>query len=173
MRALHLDFQKQTPATRIGYGLIVAGGLAALLAMTTYSAVRDDIERYREEASLRANQTRESSALPRGVGSERGAIDGARAIVAHLASPWESLFRALEEIKEPNVALLALTPDVQKHRIRIYAEARNFDAMLSYYRALERSRALRGVVLVEHEIQHGDPQKPVRFSMTAAWGEGR
>lgn len=173
MRALHLDFQKTTPDSRVGYGLILAGGFAALLAVGAYSMVRDDIDRYREEAALSLNRTRQSSTLPPGVVSERDAITGARAIVAHLASPWETLFRTLEEIKEPNVALLALTPDVQKRRIRIYAEARNFDALLSYYRALERSSSLRDVVLVEHEIQHGDPQRPVRFSMTAAWGEGR
>jgi len=173
MRALELDFQtRQMPAARIGHGLVFVGGLAAVLVLGAQARVSGEIERYRE-AEFEAGQAGAASALPRGVASEREAIDGARAVVAHLAGPWERLFQTLEKIREPDVALLALTPDVQKQKIRIQAEAKHFGAMLSYYRALEQSPGLRDVALVEHEIRHTDPQRPVRFTMTAAWGELR
>jgi len=171
MHTLHLDFHKTKPAARAGYGLAIVGGLAVVLALGAQSIVRAEIERYRD--ALDAGREREVPALPRGVTSERDAMEGARAIVGRLAGPWEILFQELEQISEPNVALLALTPDVQKRQIRIYAEGRSFAAMLSYYRALEQSSNLRGVVLLEHEIQNSDPQRPVRFTMTAAWGEAR
>jgi hypothetical protein len=171
MRALFLDFERNAPGARLGYGLIAIGGLLAALVLGTQLMVYQEIGRYGEIAPT-AVGVRGEPVLPRGVASEAEAIEGARAVVAHLAGPWETLFRALEAIDSPDVALLALTPDMQTHKIRIYAEARSFAAMLSYYSALEQTRAFGEVALVEHEIQQSDPQRPVRFAMTAAWGGG-
>jgi hypothetical protein len=38
---------------------------------------------------------------------------------------------------------------------------------------LSRSDALSGVQLVRHEVKPEDPQKPVSFSVSAKWVEGR
>ena len=54
--------------------------------------------------------------------------------------------------------------------LRIQAEARDFDAMLSYLRVLEQSGSFTQIALVEHEIQDTDPRRPLRFSLAAAWG---
>jgi len=171
MRALSLDFERNAPGARLGYGLIASGGLMAAVVLGTQLLVYQEIGRYGEIAPA-AVGVRGESPLPRGVASEAEAVAGARAVVAHLTGPWETLFKTLEAIDSPDVALLALTPDMQAHKIRIYAEARSFTAMLSYYSALEQTRAFGEVALVDHEIQQSDPQRPVRFSMTAAWGGG-
>ena len=171
MRALFLDFERNAPGARLGYGLIAIGALMVALVLGTQLMVYREIGRYGEVAPT-AGRVRGEWVLPRGVTSEADAIEGARAVVTHLAGPWETLFRTLEAIEAPEVALLALTPDLQTRKIRIYAEARSFTAMLSYYSALEQSRAFGDVALVEHEIQQSDPQRPVRFTMTAAWGDG-
>ena len=171
MRALHLDFERKARRAELGYGLIAAGALLSALVLGAQLMVYKEIDSYGEimPAAVRA---RGESVLPRGVGSEAEAIAGARAVVTHLTGPWETLFRTLEAIEAPEVALLAIAPDTQKNKIRVYAEAKNLAAMLSYYSALEQSRAFDDVVLVEHEIQHNDPQRPVRFSITAEWSEG-
>ena len=169
MRALSLDFERKAANVALGYGLVAIGGLIAALVVGAQAMVYQEIERY----SVPAPDTRRARGervLPRGVVSQAEALTGARAVVGHLAGPGEELFRALEAIQEPDVALLALTPDTQKRVLRIYAEARNFDAMIAYIRALEQSRAFRQVMLVEHEIQSKDPQHPLRFSLAAAWG---
>ena len=171
MRALFLDFEHNAPGAKLGYALISAGGLIATLVLSLQLMVHKEIERY-DETAPRATRAQADWGLPRGVASEAEALTGARAVVTHLAGPWEALFRTLESIEARDVALLALTPDNRQHQIRIYAEARSLGAMLSYYGALERSRAFADVVLLEHEIQRGDPQRPVRFTMTAAWGDG-
>jgi hypothetical protein len=171
MRALHLDFEGNARGARLGHALIAIGGLLSALVLGAQWMVYEEIGSYGELAP-RAARGRGEPALPRGVGTEAEAIEGARAVVAHLAGPWETLFRTLEAIEAPDVALLVITPDTQKNKIRIYAEARTFTAMLAYYSALEQSRTFDDVVLVEHEIQQSDPQRPVRFSITAAWSDG-
>ena len=171
MRPLQLDFERKAHGARLGFGLIAIGGLLSVLVLGAQLMVYEEIDSYGEVAPAVARGHSES-VLPRGVSSEAEAIAGARAVVTHLAGPWEKLFGTLEAIEAPDVALLAIAPDAQKNKIRIYAEARTFTAMLAYYSALEQSRTFDDVVLIEHEIQHSDPQRPVRFSITAAWSEG-
>lgn len=170
MRALYLNFERKAQTARLGYGLVAIGGLIAVLVVGAQATVYQEIERYAVPAP-NVGQGRGQPSLPRGVTSEAEAIAGALTVVGHLAGPREKLFRTLEAIEDPDVALLALTPDTQKRILRIYAEARSFGAMLSYFRALEQSRTFTQVVLVEHEIQNNDPQRPLRFSLAAAWGQ--
>jgi len=170
MRALSLDFQANASAPRAGYALAVCGGLAVVLSMAAQSMLSGKIAHVRD--ALAATQAeRDVTALPNGVESEAAALEGARAIVERLANPWDALFAELEAIPAPNVALLALTPDAQKRQVRIYAEARNLTSMAAYYRALQQRARLRDVTLIEHEVQSGDPQQPVRFALTAGWGD--
>jgi hypothetical protein len=171
MRALHLDFERKARGAGLGYALIAAGALTSALVLGAQLMVYQEIDVYGEIAPA-VGRIRGESVLPRGASSEAEAIAGARAVVTHLAGPWETLFRTLEVIEGPDVALLAIAPDTQKNKIRIYAEARTFTAMLAYYSALEQSGTFDEVVLVEHEIQQRDPQRPVRFGITAAWSDG-
>jgi hypothetical protein len=171
MRTLSLDFERKPRSAGVGYGLIAAGGLMVVLVLGAQSMVDEKIERYNTVPRQDGDQNGRRL-LPAGATSEAEVIEGARAVVSHLTGPWTMLFRTLEAVEEKDVVLLALRPDIQNRKIRIYAEARSFGAMLSYYRALDQSRELGDVVLVEHEIQLNDAQRPVRFSMTAAWGAG-
>ena len=169
MRALSLDFERKVPSAKLGYGLVAIGGLITALVIGAQAMVYREMERY--AATVPDAGGRGAWVLPRGVASEAEALVGARTVVGHLAGPGEKMFVTLEAIEEPDVALLALTPDTKKRTLRIYAEARSFEAMLSYFRVLEQSRAFTQVVLVEHEIQNNDPQRPLRFSLAAAWGQ--
>ena len=131
--------------------------------------IQQEMERH-AAAAPRAQAKRDAWVLPRGVASEAEAIAGALTVVGHLAGPGDRLFVTLEAVDGPDVALLMLSPDTRKRTLRIQAEARDVDAMLAYLRVLEQSGAFTQVVLVEHEIQDSDPQRPLRFSLAAAWG---
>jgi hypothetical protein len=169
MRTLSLDFERKRRSARAGYGLVAAGGLALALVLGAQSMIDEKMERY-DQPSRRATERHGKRLLPSGAASEAEAIEGARVVVSHLTGPWAALFKTLEAVEENDVVLLALRPDIQSRKIRIYAEAKSFGSMVSYYQALGKSGELGDVVLVEHEIQLNDPQRPVRFSMTAAWG---
>jgi len=169
MRALTLNFERRPPGTRLGWGILALGALLAILAILAQATISAELET--QAAALpRPTARREPAVLPGGVASEADAIAGARAVVGHLAGPGEKPFVTLEAVAQPDVALLALTRDTGTRSLRILAEARNFDAMLAYLRVLEQSRAFTQVALVEHEIQDRDPQRPLRFSLAAAWG---
>jgi hypothetical protein len=169
MRALSLNFEQAAPGAKLGYGLLAVGGLVLALVLGAQVLIYQEIERL--AAAPPATQVRrDAPALPPGITSEADAIAGARKVVGHLAGAGDRLFVTLEAIDEPDVALLALTPDTRQRTLRILAEARGVEAMLSYLRVLEQSRAFTQVVLVEHEIQDNDPHRPLRFSLVAAWG---
>ncbi|MEJ8834852.1 hypothetical protein [Ramlibacter sp. AN1133] len=168
MRALSLNFEREVPSARLGYALLAVGAVVMVLVIVAQALISQEMERH-ALAARPAQAKREAWVLPRGLTSEADAIAGARVVVGHLAGPGERVFVTLEAIDEPDVALLALTPDTRNRTLRILAEARGVEAMLSYLRVLEQSRAFTQVVLVEHEIQDSDPQRPLRFSLVAAW----
>jgi len=169
MRPLFLDFERKVHGTTLGYGLLAAGILVTAAVVGAQAVVSEEIERH-ATATPAAEPQRDPWVLPAGISSEADAIAGARAVVGHLAGAGDRLFVTLEAIDEPDVALLALRPDTRKRTLRIDAEAKTADAMLAYLRVLEQSRVFTQVVLVEHEIQDTDPLRPMRFSLTAAWG---
>lgn len=170
MRRLSLDFVREPETSPVGYVLLAVGLLAAALAIFAHLGLTGQVERYKEmAASVAGPQPERKQALPGFVKSEQEAIASARQVVDHLAVPWGRLFGALEQIEEKDVALLTIAPDVQKRQIRVYAEAKNLAAMLSYHKRLEESPVFAVVSLTEHEVQIQDPQKPVRFNITATW----
>lgn len=169
MRTLSLDFERKPRGGKLGWGLFAAGSLVMALAIGAQATIHRELQRH-ADAPPDAQAKRDAWVLPRGVTSETEAMAGARSVVSHLAGPGERLFLTLEAIDEPGVALLSLTPDTRKRTLRIQAEARGSDAMLSYLRVLKQSRAFTQVVLVEHEVQDSDPDRPLRFSLSAAWG---
>ena len=169
MRPLSLNFERKPPGPRLGYCIFALGVLLLALELGAQALLAQEMER-EALAVPQARAPRVARVLPPGVASEADAIAGALAVVGHLAGPGERLFVTLEAIDDPGVALLAFTPDTRKRTLRILAEAKDADAMLSYLRVLEQSRTFTQVVLVEHEIQDSDPQRPLRFSLAAAWG---
>jgi len=68
-----------------------------------------------------------------------------------------------------DVALLAIQPDKHKGEVVIGGEAKDVAAMLNYMRRLNDARQLSEVVLLSHQIEQQDPQKPVRFNLSAKW----
>jgi hypothetical protein len=140
MRALSINFELKAPGARVGWGRCALGSLVLAAVVGAEVLVYQETER-QARATPEAGPKRAAWVLPRGVPSETEALAGALAVVGHLAGPGERLFVTLEAIDEPDVALLALTPDTKARTLRIQAEAKNVDAMLSYLRVLEQSRA--------------------------------
>ena len=57
--------------------------------------------------------------------------------------------------------------------IHINGEARNLEAMLEYLSQLRGQETLAQITLTSHEIKSQDPDKPVRFSLSAKWVTAR
>lgn len=89
--------------------------------------------------------------------------------VDQLNLPWRDLLAAIEQATPASVALLELTPDAKKHRLRGIAETTNADLMLNYIRILKEQSFLRSVLLLKHEVNEQQPNGPMRFEFEAEW----
>jgi Tfp pilus assembly protein PilN len=100
----------------------------------------------------------------------QGQADAINAAVLQLNLPWRALRDAVQEATPVDIALLALEPDAKKRIVRITAEARTSDDMIGYVERMKKQDWFDGVVLVRHEINEQDPNRPIRFQLDAQWG---
>lgn len=91
--------------------------------------------------------------------------------VTQLNLPWRDVLDAIEAATPGTIALLNLEPDAKKRVIRGLAEAKTADAMIGYVERLKQQEFFDAVVLLKHEVNEQDPNKPVRFQFEAHWGE--
>lgn len=171
MRRLKLDFQRKTAS--LGGGVVLLA-IALLLGGKLFADYRDvtaEIERgvatlarLERLAGHKAEHAGKHDADPYSAEIKR-----ANEVIDQLALPWDQLFAAVEGAAGKDVALLAIQPDKRKGEVAIGGEAKNVAAMLDYMRRLNEAKQLRKVDLLSHQIQQQDPQKPVRFNLSAKW----
>jgi len=53
--------------------------------------------------------------------------------------------------------------------VRISAEAKKLESMLAYVASLQKITMFHEVLVMNHQIQDQDPQKPIRFVIQASW----
>ena len=103
-----------------------------------------------------------------------GFADAAGRMAAELGTPWTALLAELEAASRDTtgqVAVLSIEPDHAKHNVHITGEAKDLPLALAYVERLQASRLLHYPMLDSHELKTDDPQRPVRFAMSAEWRE--
>jgi hypothetical protein len=95
----------------------------------------------------------------------------ARETAQRLSTPWTTLFAALESAAIDQVTLLSIEPDPKAGTVVISGDSKDYLATLSYVLNLSRVGALSHVQLLRHEVKVSEPQRPVGFSISAAWQE--
>ena len=177
LRAVQLDFLHPTGrGSRIGPLLLVAGALVAFGAVSYQRSLgREVVVREAQLSEMRGMASRSAPALSERESDTpevRDQIKKANAVLQQMNVPWGELFAAIESAENGSVALLAVQPDARSHSVLMAGEARDLPAALAYMERLERTRRLRDVVLVTHEVKAKDPGQPVAFTLNAVWQEG-
>jgi hypothetical protein len=176
MRALELDFRKEPRiAAWAGIALLAGGALLAGASLVQYAQLAERLSA--AEAMVRELGTgARNKALPaRQKGDPKKVafeMQRARDLLIRLQLPWTQLFETIESGHKSEVALLSIESDNDKRRVKIAGEAKSLDALVSYLGFLDERPALAEVYLESHEIQLKDPQRPVRFVLTARWRAG-
>jgi hypothetical protein len=167
MQRIDLDFVRRRRASRWAGRVLLAAalGMAGELAATTVGLQRDVLAN--EALVARAHP----QAAPRAVSKEELAL--AKDTVERLALPWNKLFAALEAAANDQVALLAIEPDTRSGTVKISGDSKDYLAALTYVLNLSRADSLSHVQLVRHEVKQNDPQRPIAFSISAAWNEAK
>lgn len=173
MRRLDLDFQRKSPPlSSSGVVLLLVALLLGGKLFVDFREMSAEVER--GEAKLARLERLTGHKAPRIDKKDKGdayLVETKRAneVINQLTLPWDQLFTAVEEAADKDVALLAIQPDRRKGVVTIGGEAKNIAAMLDYMRRLGEEKPLKGVALLSHQIQQNDPQKPVRFNLSAKW----
>jgi hypothetical protein len=95
-------------------------------------------------------------------------------LARELGAPWTALLSDLEMASQDSkgqIAVLAVEPDHDKHRVRISGESKDLAVALAYIDRLHESSSLRYPMLDSHEVVADDNAHPVRFTMSADWRE--
>jgi hypothetical protein len=178
MKRVRIDFALPG-SRRMLFNTPLAGWCLAILALPLCVAAADGFWRHQRdrvayEARLALVRVRASAppAVPAALHKPAVSEAQARAVnalVGQLNLPWRALHDAVQAATPPAVALLAFEPDARKHTLRITAETRGSDEMFDYVRALQEQAGFSSVVLVRHEINDQDPNRPIRFQIDAQW----
>jgi Tfp pilus assembly protein PilN len=180
MKELRIDFAPTTPRsvlyrTRPWTWLLAAAGLALCIgAAMSAAALLEQREAQRLAASkLQASLHQRTAAKP---AAKPTTISEAQQIavnhaIAQLNLPWRDMLDAVESATPKTIALLALEPDAKRSVLRVTAEAKNSDDMLDYVEEMKRQSFLDDVLLVRHEINDKDANRPLRFQLELHWRE--
>jgi hypothetical protein len=174
MNAARLELDYVAPVRRARWPGVLALALSLALAsamLERYSYARAETARLEAESALAEMETPAASAVSAGRVEEEARR--AEAVVRQLALPWASLIEMLEQAALPDVALLLLQPDPERHSLRLVAEARNREVMFEFVRRLAAAPGLAEVHMLDHQLQRDDPRRPLHFSVQASIREPR
>lgn len=160
---------RRAPLTVAGTLLLVAGALALASAWIGYhqlEAARAGLELKLTAVNQRNHRDPAQDMRDANLTQEVGKI------AQELTTPWTGLLAELETASHDSasdIAVLSVEPDESKHMVRVTGESRDLPRVLAYVGRLQRSALLRYPMLETHEVRSDDPQRPVRFAVSAEW----
>ena len=167
---ISVDFSgRRAPLSLAGALLLLAGAVATAAACVEYR--RLDASRAGLELKLAA-ANRHAHRDPGQDVRNAGLTEEAGHIAQQLTTPWTRLLAELEAASHDSasdIALLSVEPDESKHVVRVTGESRDLPRVLAYVGRLQTSALLRYPMLENHEVRSDDPQRPVRFALSAEW----
>jgi hypothetical protein len=150
---------------------------ANAIAVTAFAVAAADAWSVRQDLSLAQMHMASMSEAQRAApmpqpGSTLSAAQAKsiNAMARQLNVSWPDVFDVIEANVSLPVVLLSIEPrsdDAAHQRVRIDAEARQLDHLLTYADRLRRDPTIERVDLVKHETNEQDPTKPVRLSLDA------
>jgi hypothetical protein len=175
MYPLHLDFYAARPCSRwTGRALFALALVFSAQVGTSYVNVRQALDL--GEAQLARSAQPLHAATAAGGATQRASPEEmrtARETIERLSLAWGNLFTALESTPGEDVALLAIEPDTRTGTALISGEGKDYAAALHYVSRLGAAKSLRDVYLVRHEMRSGESRRPLAFSVSASWKQGR
>jgi Tfp pilus assembly protein PilN len=171
--AVDLDFLADRRFNWAGSFAIITGAVVLIFMVWTYQ----DLSYKLNSQQIKILKLKEQGksllaptvAQPRDIEQSNRETKHANAVILALSLPWKEFFEALEASQTSEVAVLTIEPNAQKGVVRISAEAKKMDSMLAYVASLQKITMFHDVLVMSHQIQDQDPQKPIRFVIQASW----
>ncbi len=170
MTELRLDYQAATkPFPWAGAVLFAIAVAVAVAAGAYYRNLQGSIAYWEASAGTDGRALGNHAVTVRASGEMVLEIKHANEVLNKITLPWDRLFRAVEWSSGKDVALLGMEPNAEKNEVKISGEAKNMAAVLNYLKHLSAQDIFSSVYLRSHQVQQQDPDKPVRFTLVAAW----
>lgn len=158
-------------------GLVLAAALASLCGwqLMQMRTERSSLEQRLQQTQNARKPVQVAAIQPQTLSAtQKSAIKEANTILGELGRPWPALLNRLEQVAQPEIALLAIRPDAAKGRLRLKGEAKDITSLLAYMQRLEAVPEMQDVTLDEHEMmekpQDGSMAHFIRFGITTRWG---
>lgn len=175
MARLNFDFHAQ-PARpgKLGIALVLAGLVALGWAWSNLLAARanhDNASAQLAALEQAAQKRKQPRATARSAMRADDAAQTAQArIAAQLDYSWQPAFEALAAARSNKIALLSLDAIQAKSQLKLVAEARKLADAISFIEALQQQPGVKRATLIQHEMQTGSAQNPVRFNILVEMG---
>lgn len=179
MNPLHIDFaprgwrltlHRTHPAAWAAAAIAVGALTAACLA---YYRMDKEQQEYETQLAAAGVQARVAAARVPAPAAQRqipeAQANAVNAVVSQLNLPWRTLQDALDAGTPQSIALLEVEPDARRRTLRVTAEAKDSEGMVGYVEQLKRQELFSDVVLMRHEVNEDDPNRPLRFQLEATW----
>ncbi|MES2356534.1 MAG: hypothetical protein V4568_19460 [Pseudomonadota bacterium] len=176
MRSLNLDFVSRPSRWRyLGFTLLMATVALMIFLGQFYAERSTQLETWEAKwhGLQKAQRKSTESSTGRAADWERlqAELKAANRVITRLSLQWDALFQNIETSVNAEVTLLSIEPDTEKRELKITAEAKNLAAMLDYMTRVRSTALFKDAHVISHQIQLQDPQKPVRFVVSAQWTE--
>lgn len=163
MARLDFDFHASSSRTR-GVVLLLMGLAALIWAGASWRAAQTTVDGLALRiAALEQDRPAKPSRPVRS--ADTTALASQREIAAQLRYSWQPAFDALAGAISPRVAMLELDASQAKAQLKLVAEARRLADAVAFIDALLQQPGVRRAELLQHELQTGNPQQPVRFNV--------
>jgi hypothetical protein len=171
MRPLGINLIRHARAYSPLAWLLFATGLVAFcVAMLDYTSAKDQREAVQARLAQTAKAPRQQASARAPIGNTEGKKSLQRAM-DQLAQPWAQWFGVLEELSDPQVALLGIDLKGSPAFVRLSAESRNMSQALAYLNTLRASPSVGSAVLSSHEAVRVGQADVIRFTIELTWSK--
>ena len=172
---LQLDFQQALPQLHWSGLLVLAAGLVcAGITLSSHLALQTQISSADQRVAAAQRVLRRQAPPPKPAAPTPLQLEQtkqANEVLALLSLPWQDALSQIEGTQSSELALLSIEPDMQKGLIRLGGEAKSYQAILLYMKALQTRPGLSEVVLQTHDVEDQKPGTPTHFLITARWSK--
>ncbi len=174
---LHLDFQQGQPLAHWSGALVLVTGLiCAGITLSSHLALQAQIGSADQRVTAAQKVLRRQAPPPKPGAPSPLQLEQSRQaneVLALLGLPWQDALGQIEATEAKDLSLLSIEPDMQKGFIRLGGEAKSYQAILIYMKALQTRPGLSEVVLQTHNVEDQKPGTPTHFLITARWSAAR
>lgn len=93
----------------------------------------------------------------------------ANIVLSNLNLPWPLLLKTLEDTREEDIDIIAVTPNTVDGDVQIVGQAENLKSLFDYMSRLKKSQMFSTVSLIDHQKVSLHQAHGLRFNIVAQW----